>query len=95
MAWTGPFIGVYGYPIEAATRIAVETVSKYLSQHDNEPDVTFCCFSARDLAVYRQMLAEHGPMEERDETQSVPSENGEQNCPPAIEWQSCIPFERN
>ena len=56
--------GVYGYPIEAATRIAVGTVAKYLSQHGNELDVTFCCFSARDLAAYRQML-EHGPVEER------------------------------
>ena len=48
--------GVYGYPIEAATRIAVETVSDYLSERGNEPDVTFCCFSARDLEVYLQML---------------------------------------
>ena len=56
--------GVYGYPIEAATRIAVRTVAEYLSQHGNEVDVTFCCFSDRDLAVYRQVLA-HGPMEKR------------------------------
>ena len=48
--------GVYGYPIEAATRIAIETVSNYLSQHDNDLDVTFCCFSDRDLEVYCQML---------------------------------------
>lgn len=48
--------GVYGYPIEAATRIAVETVAKHLAQYDDELDVTFCCFSADDLAVYRQML---------------------------------------
>ena len=34
------------------------------SQHGDEPDVTFCCFSDRDLAVYRQVLA-HGPMEKR------------------------------
>jgi len=57
--------GVYGYPIGEATRIAVGTVSKYLSQHGNEPDVTFCCFSPHDLAVYRQVLEEHGPMAER------------------------------
>ena len=48
--------GVYGYPIEAATRIAVETVAKVLAQQDDKLDVTFCCFSADDLAVYRQML---------------------------------------
>ena len=50
--------GVYGYPIEAATRIAVRTVSAFLSEHGNEPEVTFCCFSDRDLAVYEKVLAE-------------------------------------
>lgn len=54
--------GVYGYPIEAATQIAVGTVAAYLAQHGNEPDVTFCCFSDRDLAVYQQVLA-HVPTE--------------------------------
>ncbi len=56
--------GVYGFPFEAATRIAVEAVSRYLSEHGNETDVTFCCFSDRDLAVYRQVLA-YSPTEER------------------------------
>ena len=50
--------GVYGYPIEAATRIAVETVALYLAQQDNELEVTFCCFSANDLAIYEQVLRE-------------------------------------
>ncbi len=56
--------GVYGFPIEAATRIAIHAVSIYLSEHDNEPDVTFCCFSDCDLAVYQQVLA-HGSTEAR------------------------------
>jgi len=56
--------GVYGYPIEAATSIAIQAVSGYLSEHGNAPEVTFCCFSERDLAVYRQVL-ERGPTEER------------------------------
>lgn len=50
--------GVYGYPIEAATRIAVRTVADSLSEHGHEPEVTFCCFSDRDLAVYTRILAE-------------------------------------
>ncbi len=37
------------YPIEAATRIAIETVARYQSQHDNLAGVIFCCFSDRDL----------------------------------------------
>ena len=54
--------GVYGYPVEDAARIAVRTVAECLSEHGNEPSVTFCCFSDRDITVYRQVL-EHDPME--------------------------------
>jgi O-acetyl-ADP-ribose deacetylase (regulator of RNase III) len=47
--------GVYGYPIEEAAGIAVETVRESLA--GSPPiDVTFCCFSPRDLAVYRRLL---------------------------------------
>lgn len=48
--------GVYGYPIESATRIAVETVAKVLAKQGDELDVTFCCFSESDLAIYEQVL---------------------------------------
>lgn len=48
--------GVYGYPIEEATEIAVGTVRECLA--DGPPiDVTFCCFSSRDLTVYEKLLA--------------------------------------
>ena len=46
--------GVYGYPVEPAARIAVETVRAGAAQFDA---VTFCCFSAADLAVYEKLLA--------------------------------------
>ncbi len=48
--------GVYGYPIEEAARIAVGTVRESLA--GSPPiDVTFCCFSSRDLTVYEKLLA--------------------------------------
>ena len=53
-----PSIGtsVYGYPIEEAARIAVGTVRESLA--GSPPiDVTFCCFSSRDLTVYEKLLA--------------------------------------
>ncbi len=53
--------GVYGYPIEAATHIAVATVVRHLAQQGGKIGVTFCCFSDRDLAVYRQVLAQSAP----------------------------------
>ncbi|WP_395016933.1 O-acetyl-ADP-ribose deacetylase [Dongia sp.] len=49
--------GIYGYPIEDATRIAVETVRASLDAAPSVEDVIFCCFSESDLAVYRQALA--------------------------------------
>ena len=48
--------GVYGYPIEAAARIAVNTVKAGLGQKTEIQKVIFCCFSGSDLAVYEKLL---------------------------------------
>jgi O-acetyl-ADP-ribose deacetylase (regulator of RNase III) len=52
--------GVYGYPIEAATRVAVSAVREALAEPGPVELVRFVCFSARDLAVYEKVLAETG-----------------------------------
>ena len=49
--------GVYDYPKEAACRIAVDTVSRWLAAHDLPDRVTFCCFSVEDAELYRRRLA--------------------------------------
>ena len=51
--------GVYGYPLEDAALIAIDTVRAFLSGRDSarpEMEVVFCCFSERDAAVYRNLL---------------------------------------
>lgn len=48
--------GIFGYPADAAARVAVETVRAALAASANPPDVIFCCFSARDLAQYQALL---------------------------------------
>jgi O-acetyl-ADP-ribose deacetylase (regulator of RNase III) len=48
--------GIYGYPIEAATRIAVETVRTTVADKPGIAEVIFCCFSERDLEVYQRAL---------------------------------------
>jgi len=48
--------GVYGYPVELAARVAVETVSSSLVMPGSIREVIFCCFSASDCAVYRKLL---------------------------------------
>ena len=57
IAFPGISTGVYGYPVEAAARIAVGTTRDFV--HD-EPgslhEVIFCCFSAGDLAVYESLI---------------------------------------
>ncbi|WP_367870437.1 O-acetyl-ADP-ribose deacetylase [Luteolibacter sp. Populi] len=47
--------GIYGYPIAEATAIAVKTVREFVKEHPLE--VTFCCFSKRDLEIYQAELA--------------------------------------
>ena len=48
--------GVYGYPFEAAARIAVSTVKAVLRQKPGIQEAVFCCFSASDLAIYEKLL---------------------------------------
>ena len=72
---------MYGYPIEAAAKIAVREAKDFLAAKDAKDaeregacphapqsgrartpaappmEVIFCCFSARDAAVYGRLLA--------------------------------------
>ena len=52
IAFPGISTGVYGYPKHDAVAIAVGTVLHYLSESGSSLAVTFCCFSAQDLALY-------------------------------------------
>jgi O-acetyl-ADP-ribose deacetylase (regulator of RNase III) len=48
--------GVYGYPIELAAPIAVQSVKQTLARCQHIEHVTFCCFSQQDLAHFRMLL---------------------------------------
>jgi O-acetyl-ADP-ribose deacetylase (regulator of RNase III) len=50
--------GVFGFPIDRATPIAMTTVSTFMVVHDLPQRVTFCCFSPADLAVYELVAAD-------------------------------------
>ncbi|WMC09323.1 O-acetyl-ADP-ribose deacetylase [Oceanimonas pelagia] len=52
--------GVFGYPLEPAARIAVNTVKATLAECPGIKRVRFVLFSAADLACYRRVLAETG-----------------------------------
>ena len=49
--------GIYGYPIDLAARVALDTV-RAIAQTVPIEEVIFCCFSAADLAVYEEILRE-------------------------------------
>lgn len=48
--------GVYGYPAESAAAVAVAEVGNFLEQSEHSIDVTFCCFLAHDLNIYKKLL---------------------------------------
>lgn len=48
--------GIYGYPIELASRIALETVARASRTDAGIDSVVFCCFSATDLMVYESAM---------------------------------------
>jgi O-acetyl-ADP-ribose deacetylase (regulator of RNase III) len=50
--------GAYGFPLEAATRVAVRSVGAWLVAHEWPRRVTFCCFRDGDAEVYRALLAD-------------------------------------
>ena len=50
--------GVYGYPVDSATKIAVETTVARLAQSKCVEEVLFACFSDRMLDAYQRKLSD-------------------------------------
>ena len=50
--------GAYGYPVEKASRAAIEAVKRFLESDDGLDEVVFVLFSDRDLNVYLEAAGE-------------------------------------
>ena len=50
--------GVYGFPIERASRIAANTVKSFLEEHAGIEKVIFVCFGHHDYQIYRTAIRE-------------------------------------
>jgi O-acetyl-ADP-ribose deacetylase (regulator of RNase III) len=50
--------GIYGYPVEEASRIALKTVLDYLKHHPEIKLVRFVLFDSRTFDVYKKSLEE-------------------------------------
>jgi O-acetyl-ADP-ribose deacetylase (regulator of RNase III) len=49
--------GIYGYPIELAANVAIDSVRTTMARLPSVREVTFCCFSPNDLVVYQKYLS--------------------------------------
>ena len=49
--------GVYGYPLEEATNVAVQTVMKFLQSDSSINKVIFVCFDERTFEIYNKLLS--------------------------------------
>jgi len=50
--------GIYGFPLERATRIAHSTARDWLASNELPRRITFCVFSPGDLAVHESIAME-------------------------------------
>jgi O-acetyl-ADP-ribose deacetylase (regulator of RNase III) len=50
--------GVYGYPVDKASRVALKTVVKFLSEATSVKEVAFVLFDARTFEAYAESLRE-------------------------------------
>ena len=50
--------GVYGYPLEPATRIALTETRNHLSAGSSLEEVVFACFGVEITRIYREVYAE-------------------------------------
>ena len=52
--------GVYGYPLEDACNIVIDTVLKWFANNDSKIDVYLCCYSDREYDTFRKILNQVG-----------------------------------
>ncbi|KAF9048649.1 hypothetical protein BJ165DRAFT_1041213 [Panaeolus papilionaceus] len=69
--------GIYSFPIEAATRIALQTTRSFLASKEGETleRVIFVVWSDKDKDVYRSLLPEYFPPGERETTPEAEKAN--------------------
>ena len=62
ITFCGISTGIYGYPLTAATHVALETTRKWLEIHHDKVDmIVFCTFLEKEWACYESLLPFYFP----------------------------------
>jgi O-acetyl-ADP-ribose deacetylase len=57
IAFPGLSTGIFGYPLAAAAKVAVDTTREELDRLSSIERVVFCCFGAEPTEIYKRLLA--------------------------------------
>lgn len=57
IAFSAISCGVYGYPVQEACRIAVDTTAEFLEKNETIENVIFVLFSEQNLQIYQSYVA--------------------------------------
>lgn len=49
--------GIFGYPVAAAAKVAIDTTLEELARFTSIERVVFCCFGAEPTEIYKRLLA--------------------------------------
>lgn len=47
--------GIYGYPLEAAAKIAITTAVAFLENNNTPSLIRFCCFTLEEYSIYTEL----------------------------------------
>lgn len=62
ITFCGVSTGIYGYPLTAATKVALETTRLWLEEHHDKVDmIVFCTFLQKEWDCYEQLLPYYFP----------------------------------
>jgi len=57
MAFPSISTGIFGYPVDLAATVALQTATDFLKKPCSLREVLFCCFSLKDLQIYTGLLS--------------------------------------
>jgi len=62
VTFCGVSTGIYGYPLVAATKVALETTRKWMEQHHDKVDmIVFCTFLQKEWDCYEELMTYYFP----------------------------------